>query len=171
MRREPIEVIERTEAAKRADRVVIMEMSTAYGKPLGKLTGAEGRQLDGWQAEVFKDVDDADVLDTVKTEEELHAIYDRWVKSSQPERRCKRCGKLIEAAKYYRDRSGGIYCSLLCATSGPRDRYARTQGAARAAARADRKCAWCGKPIKAARSTKKFCSSTHRVAAHRARPV
>jgi hypothetical protein len=64
MRRQPIvEVIERTEAAKRADRTVIMEMSTVFGKPLGKLTGAEGRQLDGWQAEVFKDVGDADVLD------------------------------------------------------------------------------------------------------------
>ena len=77
-----------------------MEMSTVFGKPLGKLTGAEGRQLDGWQSEVFKDVCDADVLDNVKTEEEAHAIHDRWVLgSSRADRRCDRCGKPIEAAK------------------------------------------------------------------------
>jgi hypothetical protein len=172
MRRQPIvEVIERTEAAKRADRTVIMEMSTVFGKPLGKLTGAEGRQLDGWQAEVFKDVGDADVLDSVKTEEELHAIHDRWLLgSSRADRRCDRCGKpIVEGAKYYRNhRSVGIYCSYFCADSGRRDRYARTQGAARAAARAGRRCEWCGEPLKAARSTKKFCSSAHRVAAYRA---
>jgi hypothetical protein len=82
MRRQPVEVIERTEAAKRADRIVIMEMSTVFGKPLGKLTGAEWRQLDGWQSEVFKDVCDADVLDNVKTEEELHAIQGAGVLAS-----------------------------------------------------------------------------------------
>jgi hypothetical protein len=82
MRRQPVEVIERTEAAKRADRIVIMEMSTVFGKPLGKLTGAEGRQLDGWQSEVFKDVCDADVLDNIKTEEELHAIQGAGVLAS-----------------------------------------------------------------------------------------
>ena len=40
---------------------------------------------------------------------------------------------------------------------------------ARAAARANRKCATCGKPIKAQRSTKEFCSVRCRVAAHRAK--
>jgi RNA polymerase-binding transcription factor DksA len=146
-----------------------MEMSTAYGKPLGQLTGAEGRQLDGWQSAVFEHVGDAEVLEDVKTEEELHAIHDRSVLSSQPDRRCDRCGGPIEAARHYRiERSVGIYCTYFCAASGRRDRYARTQGAARAAARAGRKCERCGKPIKAARSTKRFCSTKCRVAAFRA---
>jgi len=49
-----------------------------------------------------------------------------------------------------------------------RAKYAATDGAARAAARGGRCCEWCGEPMEAARSTKRFCSSAHRIAAHRA---
>jgi hypothetical protein len=168
MRREPIEVTERTYAERRAARnVVIMEMPTAYG-PLGRLTGAQGRRLTGWQSELFKNVADAAVLDNVMTEDKAHAILDRWVLSSQQPRRCKRCGKPIDAAFYYN--RVGIYCSYDCATSGRRDRYAATQGAARAAARAGRRCERCGAPIRAKRSTKRFCSTKCRIAAFRAAP-
>jgi hypothetical protein len=56
----------------------------------------------------------------------------------------------------------GQYCSNHCATK------ARTAGrtAARAAARAAR-CDHCGEPMKAERSSKRYCSERCRVAAHR----
>ena len=77
---------------------------------------------------------------------------------------CRQCGR-----KYWRNyRSGGVYCSDRCAALARRAKYATTQGAARAAARAGRKCEGCGEPLRAARSTKRFCSVRCRVAAFRA---
>jgi hypothetical protein len=85
---------------------------------------------------------------------------------SQPDWRCTRCGEPIDVKFYYS--RVGIYCSYDCATSGRRDRYARTQGAARAMARSGRCCERCGAPIDARRSTKRYCSTRCRVAAFRA---
>ena len=46
--------------------------------------------------------------------------------------------------------------------------YVKGKSEARAAARANRKCAQCGEPITAQLSTKRFCSVKCRVARHRA---
>jgi hypothetical protein len=77
---------------------------------------------------------------------------------------CHQCGR-----RYWQNyRSRGFFCSDHCANLARRARYAVTHGARRAMARAGRVCAWCGKPIRAARSTKRHCCSAHRVAAYRA---
>jgi endogenous inhibitor of DNA gyrase (YacG/DUF329 family) len=77
---------------------------------------------------------------------------------------CRQCGR-----KFWRNyRSSGFYCSDRCAAIARRAKYAAAQGAARAAARRGRRCEGCGEPIEAARSTKRFCSTRCRVAAHRA---
>jgi hypothetical protein len=77
---------------------------------------------------------------------------------------CRQCGR-----KFWRDhRSPGLYCSDHCAALARRAKYATAQGAARATARSGRRCERCGEPIKAARSTMRYCSVRCRVAAHRA---
>ncbi len=78
---------------------------------------------------------------------------------------CRQCGW-----RFWRhDRSSGVFCSDHCAALARRAKYAATQGAARAAARVGRKCEneTCGKPLKAARSTMRYCSVRCRVAAFR----
>ena len=77
--------------------------------------------------------------------------------------RCRYCG-----VKFYRtDRSAYTYCSDKCAGAAHSAAMVKARSQARAAARAGRKCETCGKPIKAQRSTMRFCSVRCRVAAHR----
>jgi hypothetical protein len=75
---------------------------------------------------------------------------------------------------FYRERGYNcgeyIYCSDKCVAAARRVAMApvvKARSQARAAARANRKCAACGKPIKAKRSTMRFCSIRCRVASHR----
>jgi endogenous inhibitor of DNA gyrase (YacG/DUF329 family) len=76
---------------------------------------------------------------------------------------CHLCGKTY----WQHDHSRGFYCSDHCANLARRARYAIVQGAIRAMARAGRECRRCGKPLKAKRSTKRYCSTKCRIAAHR----
>jgi hypothetical protein len=84
--------------------------------------------------------------------------------------RCRKCKR-----KFYRAaNSNPHYCSNVCADAAERARRDKINAARvkarskiRAAARANRKCKTCGKPIKAKRSTMHFCSVRCRVAAHR----
>jgi hypothetical protein len=82
---------------------------------------------------------------------------------------CRRCGRA-----FYRERGPDcgeyIYCSDKCVAAVRSIAAApvvKARSARRAAARANRKCKTCGKPIKAQRSTMRFCSVRCRVAAHR----
>ena len=54
--------------------IVLMEMPTPFGKPLGDLTEAEGSQLTGWHASVFNGIGNHPLRD-VKTEAELQAAW------------------------------------------------------------------------------------------------
>jgi hypothetical protein len=66
--------------------------------------------------------------------------------------------------------NGGYYCSDKCVAEAHKAAMVpitKARAKARAAARADRKCEGCGKPINAKRSTMRFCSVRCRVAAHR----
>ena len=92
--------------------------------------------------------------------------------------RCRHCGR-----RFYRARDGdrpswqlrtGLYCSDRCqraATEPARKRrraaFITARAEKRAAAREDLECQRCGKPLKAQRSTARFCSVRCRVAAHR----
>jgi predicted nucleic acid-binding Zn ribbon protein len=85
--------------------------------------------------------------------------------------RCRQCGRRFYPARRY---TGRLYCSDKCAGEVAKAKRAslnavivRERSLARAKARAGRKCIACGKPIKAKRSTKRFCSSDCRVAVHR----
>jgi hypothetical protein len=55
-------------------RSILMEMPTAFGKPLGDLTEAEGRQLAGWQTALFAGIGDRRLRD-VKSEADLQAAW------------------------------------------------------------------------------------------------
>ena len=79
--------------------------------------------------------------------------------------RCRHCG-----SQFYRvPGSGGHYCSDQCATVVRNAAFVKARSEARAKARADRKCAQCGEPIEARRSTMRFCSIRCRVVSHRAK--
>jgi hypothetical protein len=69
-----------------------------------------------------------------------HELFLEWVKKQQERKSCNAARPLVVDVR----------------------------AAARAEARANRKCATCGQPIKAQRSTMKFCSVRCRVAAYRA---
>jgi len=93
------------------------------------------------------------------------APYRKW--------RCRRCGQLFYNAARGPKRNGGepLYCSDQCmraVRSAAMAPVVKAKSAARAKARAGRKCATCGKAIKARRSTMRFCSVRCRVAKHRA---
>jgi endogenous inhibitor of DNA gyrase (YacG/DUF329 family) len=78
---------------------------------------------------------------------------------------CRQCGR-----RFYRLQAMGVYCSDKCVAEARRAAMApvvKARSKARAAARANRKCKTCGKPIKAKRSTMRFCSVRCRVADHR----
>jgi endogenous inhibitor of DNA gyrase (YacG/DUF329 family) len=86
---------------------------------------------------------------------------------------CRHCGRAFYKADKGSRRNGGapLYCSDKCVAAVHALAMApivKARSKARATIRADRKCATCGKPIKAKRSTMKFCSVKCRVAAHRA---
>jgi endogenous inhibitor of DNA gyrase (YacG/DUF329 family) len=82
-------------------------------------------------------------------------------------RHCRHCGRSF----YYTERATQtLYCSDKCVAAVHREAMVpivEARSKARAVARANRKCAACGKPIKAKRSTMRFCSVNCRVAAHR----
>jgi hypothetical protein len=76
---------------------------------------------------------------------------------------CRHCG-----AKFYRALHGGdTYCSDKCSSAARSAAASKVRAEARAAKRADRTCEVCDQPIKAQRSTMRFCSVRCRVAAHR----
>jgi hypothetical protein len=84
---------------------------------------------------------------------------------------CQRCG-----GEFYCVGGRGRYCSDVCAEASWRasraarnTAMAKSRSEARAATRADRHCARCNEPILSQRSTRKFCSVSCRVAAHRER--
>lgn len=54
---------------------ILMNLPTPFGKPLGELTGREGRKLVGWQSQAFKGVGDTKRLRDVKSEIELRKIW------------------------------------------------------------------------------------------------
>lgn len=54
--------------------IVLMELATPFGKPLGDLTGAEGRRLTGWQRLLFAGIGNKRLRD-VKSEAELQAAW------------------------------------------------------------------------------------------------
>jgi hypothetical protein len=80
------------------------------------------------------------------------------------QRCCRHCDR-----KFYRRSDSGnfIYCSDKCAGAARSTNFAKARSRRRATARADRKCEICGEPIKAQRSTMRFCSVRCRVANHR----
>jgi hypothetical protein len=85
---------------------------------------------------------------------------------------CRHCGRMFYTADKGPRQNGVVmlYCSDKCvaaAHSAAMASIVKARSKARAAARANRKCATCGKPIKAQRSTMQFCSIRCRVAAHR----
>jgi hypothetical protein len=81
---------------------------------------------------------------------------------------CRHCGR-----EFYRTHSSGhTYCSDKCAAAAHSvfvAKHVKARSEERAAERAkwNDTCETCGKPIKARRSTMKFCSIRCRVAAHR----
>ena len=80
---------------------------------------------------------------------------------------CHHCGRRF----YFHYRYRSKWCSDLCARKARAPRMAavvKARSAARAKARAGRKCKVCGKPIKAQRATRQYCSVRCRVTAHRA---
>jgi hypothetical protein len=86
--------------------------------------------------------------------------------------RCRHCGRLFyNADRGWRQNSGvPLYCSDKCVAavrSAAMADIVKARSKARAVARAGRKCESCGKPIKAQRSTMRFCSTRCRVIAHR----
>jgi endogenous inhibitor of DNA gyrase (YacG/DUF329 family) len=84
---------------------------------------------------------------------------------------CRHCGRAFYQADQRHNGGAMLYCSDKCVAAVHAAAMApivKARSQARAAARANRKCATCGKPIKAQRSTMRFCSIRCRVAAHRA---
>ena len=89
---------------------------------------------------------------------------------------CRHCEKPFYDA-FIRDAAGhrhSTYCSDRCMSLAHAPRraawlaeFVKARSQQRAEARADLTCQACGKPLKAERSTRKFCSGRCRVAAHR----
>jgi hypothetical protein len=85
---------------------------------------------------------------------------------------CRHCGRSFYNGDKGPRQNGGVplYCSDKCVAmvhSAAMVPIVEARSKVRAAARANRQCATCGKPIKAKRSTMRFCSVKCRVAAHR----
>jgi hypothetical protein len=55
--------------------IMFMKLPTPFGKPLGELTGKEGRKLAGWMGAIFKGVPDNKRLIDVKGEAQLREIW------------------------------------------------------------------------------------------------
>jgi hypothetical protein len=55
--------------------IMFMKLPTPFGKPLGELTGKEGRKLAGWMGAIFKGVPDNKRLCDVKGEAQLREIW------------------------------------------------------------------------------------------------
>jgi endogenous inhibitor of DNA gyrase (YacG/DUF329 family) len=88
-----------------------------------------------------------------------------WPAQWGAERECRHCGR-----GFYRIRTANTYyCSDKCAYAAHLAAVVKSRSKGRAAARADRKCEVCGKPLTAQRWTMRFCSVRCRVAAHRVR--
>jgi hypothetical protein len=79
-------------------------------------------------------------------------------------RKCQHCSTVFYHVPGRRSR----YCSDPCANALRSAAFSKARSEQRAAARANRKCETCGQPIKAKRSTMRFCSMRCRVASHRA---
>ena len=74
---------QKAEAEKRAapiiesiKKLVLMELTTPFNKPLGDLNEAEGCKLTGWQATVFTGIGKQKLRDA-RTEADLHAAFAR----------------------------------------------------------------------------------------------
>lgn len=78
---------------------------------------------------------------------------------------CRHCGREFLRVHW----SGHAFCSDRCASRARSTAQSRAKSSARARKRAEQKCLRCGAPLKAQRSTMRFCSTRCRVAAHRAR--
>lgn len=85
---------------------------------------------------------------------------------------CQQCGKEFWRARHASQR----YCSDTCTAAARRERHGpsnarivEARSEARAAARAGLVCITCGKPLEAARSTRKTCSGRCRTIAYRRR--
>ena len=92
------------------------------------------------------------------------------VRVVSPERQasCRHCGRRFYCHRPYQSK----WCSDKCARKARAPRIAATvkvRSQARAKARAGLKCETCGKPVKAQRATRQYCSVRCRVSAHRAR--
>lgn len=86
---------------------------------------------------------------------------------------CRVCRKTFFQAHGRYSKPRASFCTDACIAQWRRVKRAdqrRQDSARRAAARADRVCAVCGEAIEAARSTRRYCSTKCRVAAHRATP-
>jgi hypothetical protein len=85
---------------------------------------------------------------------------------------CRVCGQtFFQAHVTWRSKRQGSFCSDTCMDKWRRMKRVeqrKQDSARRAEARTNRTCEVCGEPIEAARSTKRFCSTKCRVAAHRA---
>lgn len=57
--------------------IMFLKLPTPLGKPLGELTGKEGRKLGGWIGEVFRDVPNNKKLGDVKTQNQLKVIWEK----------------------------------------------------------------------------------------------
>jgi hypothetical protein len=108
-------------------------------------------------------------ISTKPTSWEPIRLPDRYIYAQPRLCTCQHCNR-----EFYRVSLNGRYCSDDCAKASWRDGRAgsvaamvKARSEARAAARADRRCAHCNEPIKAQRSTNKFCSVRCRVATHR----
>lgn len=55
--------------------ILFMRLPTPFGKPLGELTGKEGRKLAGWMGAIFKGVPDGKRLCDVKSEAALREVW------------------------------------------------------------------------------------------------
>lgn len=63
--------------------IVLMELPTGFGKPLGDLTESEGMQLVGWQASLFAGLGNKRLREA-KTEADLQAAWKAAVFRSTP---------------------------------------------------------------------------------------
>ena len=104
------------------------------------------------------------------TDPEWWGEFKSRVAVATPDRRttCVHCGRRF----YYHYRYRSQWCSDLCARKARAPRIVaavKARSEARAKARAGRTCETCGKPIKAQRATRQYCSVRCRVTAFRAR--
>jgi hypothetical protein len=104
------------------------------------------------------------------TKPELWGEFKSLVAVATPDTQatCRHCGRRF----YHHHRHWSKWCSDLCVQKARAPRIVaavKARSQARAKVRAGRRCETCGKPIKAQRATKQYCSVRCRVTALRAR--